>query len=361
MKPTGWFQVAWSDEIKIGDVHRMKYFDTRDDRLARRVRSADRHGRLLRAPRRPPRLRRPRRGRGHPVPVPRLAVEPRGPQRLHSVPGPAEPGPAHPHLPGRRAQRVGLHLARRRAARPVLRRARRVRELRRRQQRRRLLPAAAALPREPWRCIRSTSSRTASTSRISSSCTRRRSCRCSPATTSTNHVSYVDFTITFEGDDEPEHRRRQERRRGDQRRARHRGDQELGDGRQPDHLRDHAGRRPHLRCPLHGLHRPHGRADDSASAPRPRRASSAQEVIRQFAQDIHIWQHQRYSDPPALASAEQQGFTAIRKWAKQFYPDGIGGSAAELQSHPRKAEPNEPNRQADPRVPGRDGQRRHAR
>ena len=26
MKPTGWFQVAWSDEIKVGDVHRMKYF-----------------------------------------------------------------------------------------------------------------------------------------------------------------------------------------------------------------------------------------------------------------------------------------------------------------------------------------------
>ena len=28
MKPTGWFQVAWSDEIKTGDVRRMKYFDT---------------------------------------------------------------------------------------------------------------------------------------------------------------------------------------------------------------------------------------------------------------------------------------------------------------------------------------------
>ena len=22
MKPTGWFQVAWSDEIAVGDVHR---------------------------------------------------------------------------------------------------------------------------------------------------------------------------------------------------------------------------------------------------------------------------------------------------------------------------------------------------
>ena len=38
MKPTGWFQVAWSDEIGVGDVHRMKYFDQRHGRLARGVR-----------------------------------------------------------------------------------------------------------------------------------------------------------------------------------------------------------------------------------------------------------------------------------------------------------------------------------
>jgi 3-ketosteroid 9alpha-monooxygenase subunit A len=25
MKPTAWFQVAWSDEIAIGDVHKMAY------------------------------------------------------------------------------------------------------------------------------------------------------------------------------------------------------------------------------------------------------------------------------------------------------------------------------------------------
>jgi 3-ketosteroid 9alpha-monooxygenase subunit A len=55
-----------------------------------------------------------------------------------------------------------------------------------------------------------------------------------------------------------------------------------------------------------------------------------QEVIRQFAQDIDIWRYQRYSDPPALAGSEQEGFTALRNWAKQFYPDGIGGSAAEV-------------------------------
>jgi 3-ketosteroid 9alpha-monooxygenase subunit A len=54
------------------------------------------------------------------------------------------------------------------------------------------------------------------------------------------------------------------------------------------------------------------------------------EVIRQFEQDIEIWRHQRYSDPPGLAAAEYQGFTAIRRWAKQFYPDGIGGGAADM-------------------------------
>jgi 3-ketosteroid 9alpha-monooxygenase subunit A len=61
-----------------------------------------------------------------------------------------------------------------------------------------------------------------------------------------------------------------------------------------------------------------------------------EEVIRQFEQDIEIWRHQRYSDPPALATAEYEGFTAIRNWAKQFYPDGIGGSAAEVYAASQK-------------------------
>jgi phenylpropionate dioxygenase-like ring-hydroxylating dioxygenase large terminal subunit len=60
------------------------------------------------------------------------------------------------------------------------------------------------------------------------------------------------------------------------------------------------------------------------------------EVIRQFEQDVEIWQHQRYSDPPALATSEYEGFTAIRKWAKQFYPDDIGGSAAEVYAASQK-------------------------
>ena len=87
-------------------------------------------------------------------------------------------------------------------------------------------------------------------------------------------VSYVDFTITFEGDDEPDDRGRQERCRSDQRRPGHRGDEELGHGRQPDHLCDHARRREHLRRPLHGLHRPQAR-QTTRRGPRPRRGSSA--------------------------------------------------------------------------------------
>lgn len=78
------------------------------------------------------------------------------------------------------------------------------------------------------------------------------------------------------------------------------------------------------------------------SAPRnPERAAEkaaefGAEVIRQFRQDIHIWSHQRYSDPPALSTSEYEGFTAIRRWAMQFYPDGRGGSAADLASTQQK-------------------------
>lgn len=43
-------------------------------------------------------------------------------------------------------------------------------------------------------------------------------------------------------------------------------------------------------------------------------------VIDQFAADIEIWSHQRYSDPPALSRSEFDGFTALRTWARQFYP-----------------------------------------
>jgi 3-ketosteroid 9alpha-monooxygenase subunit A len=54
----------------------------------------------------------------------------------------------------------------------------------------------------------------------------------------------------------------------------------------------------------------------------------AQMVIDQFAADIEIWRHQRYTDRPALATSEYDGFTAFRAWAAQFYPD----APAQLQT-----------------------------
>jgi len=45
-------------------------------------------------------------------------------------------------------------------------------------------------------------------------------------------------------------------------------------------------------------------------------------IIEQFEADIEIWSHQRYSDPPALSPKEFAGFTALRHWAQQFYPEG---------------------------------------
>ena len=46
-----------------------------------------------------------------------------------------------------------------------------------------------------------------------------------------------------------------------------------------------------------------------------------QMVIDQFAADIEIWSHQRYQPNPALSPHEHDGFTAFRRWAAQFYPE----------------------------------------
>jgi 3-ketosteroid 9alpha-monooxygenase subunit A len=37
--------------------------------------------------------------------------------------------------------------------------------------------------------------------------------------------------------------------------------------------------------------------------------------------DIRIWEHQLYLDPPALATSEAAGFRALRRWASGFYPE----------------------------------------
>jgi phenylpropionate dioxygenase-like ring-hydroxylating dioxygenase large terminal subunit len=40
--------------------------------------------------------------------------------------------------------------------------------------------------------------------------------------------------------------------------------------------------------------------------------------------DIAIWNHQIFLDPPVLATEEGRGFRAIRRWARQFYPRDWG-------------------------------------
>lgn len=65
-----------------------------------------------------------------------------------------------------------------------------------------------------------------------------------------------------------------------------------------------------------------GRRDGENSPKAQARARGVGEsVINQFLADVHIWAHQRYSDRPALAPSENEGFTALRKWAAQFYPE----------------------------------------
>jgi 3-ketosteroid 9alpha-monooxygenase subunit A len=63
-------------------------------------------------------------------------------------------------------------------------------------------------------------------------------------------------------------------------------------------------------------------AQSQASAQRHARG-----VIEQFEADIEIWSHQRYTDPAALVHDEYPGFTALRTWAQQFNPDTPGAEA----------------------------------
>jgi 3-ketosteroid 9alpha-monooxygenase subunit A len=41
---------------------------------------------------------------------------------------------------------------------------------------------------------------------------------------------------------------------------------------------------------------------------------------RALPQDVRIWDHQQYMDPPGLAPSEAAGFKELRAWAKSFYP-----------------------------------------
>jgi 3-ketosteroid 9alpha-monooxygenase subunit A len=39
-------------------------------------------------------------------------------------------------------------------------------------------------------------------------------------------------------------------------------------------------------------------------------------------EDLEIWNHQIYLDPPGLATSEGAGFRKMRRWTRKFYPDG---------------------------------------
>ena len=66
------------------------------------------------------------------------------------------------------------------------------------------------------------------------------------------------------------------------------------------------------------IRRPTGGGDDEKARATAQR--HAMGVIEQFQADITIWSHQRYTDPAGLVLDEYPGYTALRTWAQQFYP-----------------------------------------
>ncbi|MCF8589127.1 Rieske 2Fe-2S domain-containing protein [Gordonia sp. HY285] len=60
-------------------------------------------------------------------------------------------------------------------------------------------------------------------------------------------------------------------------------------------------------------------------------AKRQRSAINQVRADIAIWEHQRYTEPPGLATAEAAGFRDIRQWARRFYPEGEKGHRVDDQ------------------------------
>jgi 3-ketosteroid 9alpha-monooxygenase subunit A len=60
-----------------------------------------------------------------------------------------------------------------------------------------------------------------------------------------------------------------------------------------------------------------GDDSDSGDGSYRRRLDEAKNALPD---DLQIWNHQIYLDPPALATEEGRGFRAMRRWARQFYP-----------------------------------------
>jgi len=49
-------------------------------------------------------------------------------------------------------------------------------------------------------------------------------------------------------------------------------------------------------------------------------------ATHQLPRDIEIWEHQRYVERPAWAANEVRGFTALRRWASNFYEHNDGNA-----------------------------------
>ena len=155
-------------------------------------------------------------------------------------------------------------------------------------------------------------------------------------------VSYVDFTITFEGDDNQSI--------DDVKSGVEAINGGLGiavtkswgmvDNRTISAITPVDERTSDVRFMVYIGRKP---GDDSARTRRARAQEFGAGRHPAVRPDVHIWSHQRYSDPPALANGGVQGFTAIRKWANQFYPDGCGGSAAAVRPRRPERQQNERN------------------
>lgn len=58
-----------------------------------------------------------------------------------------------------------------------------------------------------------------------------------------------------------------------------------------------------------------------------RLAERMHQATHQLPRDIEIWEHQRYVERPAWAANEVRGFTALRRWASDFYPAEVANEA----------------------------------
>ena len=338
MKPTGWFQVAWSDEIKVGDVHRMKYFDR--EMVAWRAQSGqltvmDAYCEHLGA----------HLGYGGHVEGEVLQCPFHGWQWNHEGRNVCIPYQDRPN----RGRRIRTYPGRSNATSPSTSGT--------------TSTAATRTSMRPTSSRASTTAAAPPTTTRSSGCTAKR-LEMHPqyvlengvdfahfkfvhqtpiVPVFTRHdfdepVSYVDFTITFEGDDN--------QNIDDVKSGVEAINGGLGiavtkswgmvDNRTISAITPVDESTSDVRFMVYIGRTP---GDDIADGPKRRRTSSARRSSGSSPRTSTSGSTSAIRIRPRWRAPSRQGFTAIRNWAKQFYPDGIGGSAAEVYEHCRKADP----------------------